>query len=132
MVLVDTSVWIDFLRRGVSAQSRILADLISGERGIAICGLVRQEVLQGVRDEVTLRRVRTLLGQTHYLRLEEPQTFDQAAEIYRDLRRHGATLRSPMDCLIAAIAIHSQTPLLHRDRDFLTIARFSSLKLFED
>ena len=129
MVLVDTSVWIDFLLRGTTGESRVLARLIEAEEEIATCGLIRQEVLQGIRDDVAWTRVRNLLNQTHYLRLEEPQTFDDAAQLYRGLKHKGITLRSPMDCLISVLAIQYQTPLLHRDRDFVVIARVSNLKL---
>lgn len=131
MVLVDSSVWIDFLRRGLSPESRELSHLIGSEEDIATCGLVRQEVLQGIRDDSTLVQVRTLLDQVHYLGLEEPVSFDEAAEIYRKIRRRGQTLRSPADCLIAAVAIRYRVPLLHRDRDFITIARFTDLSLYK-
>lgn len=129
MVLVDTSVWIDFLRQGASPESRVLEQLIKTEQDIAICGLIRQEILQGIRDDLTLRRVRGLLNETFYLRLEEPDSFDEAAEIYRKIRRHGHNLRSPADCLIASLAIRFRISLLHRDRDFITIARFTDLAL---
>ena len=131
MVLIDTSVWIDFFRSGTSSESNILSQLIESDQDVATCGLIRQEVLQGIRDDVMMRRVLKLLDQTIYLNLHEPQTFDHAAEIYRNLRRRGKTIRSPGDCLIAAIAIESRTPLLHHDKDFLTIALSSNLKLFE-
>lgn len=130
MVLVDTSVWIDFLLKGTSGESQVLSNLIEAEEDVATCGLIRQEVLQGIRDDLTLSRIRNLLDQTHYLRLEEPQVFDDAAKLYRDLRRKGMTLRSPMDCLIAVIATQHHTPLLHRDRDFVALARISNLKLY--
>lgn len=131
MVLVDTSVWIDFLQGGDSPESKTLRDLIASEKDIAICGLVRQEVLQGVRDDLALRKICDLFNQANYLSIEEPQSFDEAAAIYRCLRRGGKTLRTPMDCLIAAIAIRHQAILLHRDRDFLAISRFTDLRLYE-
>ncbi len=130
MVLVDTSVWIDFLRKAHLPESKILSRLIESENDIAICGLIRQEVLQGIREDLNLNRIRSLLDQAFYLSLEEPQTFDEAADIYRTLRRKGVTLRSPMDCLIAAVAIRFNTPVLYHDRDFLSIARFTDLILY--
>lgn len=129
MVLVDTSVWIDFLQGGSSPESKVLKDLIVSEKDIAICGLVRQEVSQGVRDDLALRKICDLFDQANYLPIEEPQSFDEAAAIYRCLRRGGKTLRTPMDCLIAAIAIRYQVILLHRDRDFLAISKVTDLKL---
>src|SRR5262245_18579141 len=131
MVLVDTSVWIDFLRSSRSSdESQILASLIKQEEDVAICGVIRQEILQGIRDDLTARRVRYLLNQVDYLPLKEPEIFDEAAEIYRTLRARGATLRSPADCLIAAVAIRSNVPILHRDRDFDTLARWTKLSLY--
>jgi predicted nucleic acid-binding protein len=130
MVLVDTSVWIDFFRKNYSLESQVLQSLVENEQEVAICGLIRQEVLQGVRDDVTFRRIKNLLDQTHYLSLKEPDSFDHAAEIFRNLRRRGITLRSPMDCLIAAVAIQSNSVLLHRDSDFMEISKHSGLRLF--
>lgn len=130
MVLVDTSVWIDFLQGGASPESQVLKGLIASEKDIAICGLIRQEVLQGIRDDLSLKKISDLFNQANYLPIEEPQSFDEAAAIYRRLRREGRTLRTPMDCLIAAIAIRYQVLLLHRDRDFFTISKVTTLKLF--
>lgn len=131
MVLVDSSVWIDFLKKGSSKESRTLERLLAEEQDIVICGQIRQEVLQGIGDEVTLQRVRRLLDEVDYLCLEEPKIYDEAAQIYRTLKRKGKTLRSPADCLIAAVAIHAKVSLLHRDRDFETIADGTSLKVYK-
>lgn len=131
MVLVDTSIWIDFFRGNDSPENEVLNQLIASGKDIAICGLIRQEVLQGIRDDVMMKRMQKLLDQLTYLKVREPQTFDHAAEIYRNLRRRGKTIRSPGDCLIAALAIEARVSLLHRDKDFLTIASSSALKLFE-
>lgn len=131
MVLVDSSVWIDFLKKGASLESALLSSLLEQAQDVATCGLIRQEVLQGIRNDLVVRKVGHLLAQAYYLFLDEPSDFDRAAEIYRNLRARGTTIRSPADCLIAAIAIRSDIPLLQRDRDFLTIARFCDLKLLE-
>lgn len=130
LVLVDTSVWIDFLNGGRSRESERLSELIAQEGDLATCGWIRQEVLQGVRDDLSHRRIARLFDQTTYLNLEEPAMFDDAAALYRTLRKKGKTIRSPADCLIATIAMRHQCLLLHRDRDFNTIASASSLKLY--
>ncbi|MBI4126779.1 MAG: PIN domain nuclease [Deltaproteobacteria bacterium] len=122
MVLVDTSVWIDFFRKSRTAEAKALATLIASEQDIATCGVIRQEILQGIRDDLMLRRVRALLDQMHYLPLEEPRTFDEAADIFRQARLAGKTLRRPLDCIIAAIAMRWNVQLLQRDHDFTTIA----------
>ena len=130
MILVDTSVWIDLLRNVPSAEAITLARLIEDREDVAICGVIRQEVLQGIKDDVMSERIRRLLGEAHYFSLTEPKSFDDAATIYRRLKRNGFTIRSPIDCLIAAIAIENKTPLFHKDRDFAAIARHTHLTLY--
>lgn len=131
MVLIDTSVWVDLFRNAPTAEARTLNRLIEAEADIAICGMIRQETLQGIRDDLTMRRIRTDLEQTFYLPLEEPGDFDSAATIYRTLRHRGVTIRAAADCLIAAIAIRTRTPLLQRDADFSKIARVADLELYK-
>ena len=96
---------------------------------VATCALIVQEVLQGVRSESALRDVRRMLLAAAML--ENPlylDLFEEAAEIYRTGRRAAFTIRRPNDCLIAAIAIRHNVPVLHADRDFEVIARFTSLR----
>ncbi|MBI4237858.1 MAG: PIN domain nuclease [Deltaproteobacteria bacterium] len=131
MILVDSTVWIDFFRGAPARECDVLADLIAHERDIAICGVIRQEVLQGVRDDESSRRIRALFSQAHYVALVEPDHFDHAAALYRSMRRAGVTLRAPMDCLIAVLTMHARATLLHHDRDFQLIAQHSALKTFE-
>jgi predicted nucleic acid-binding protein len=123
MILVDTSIWV--------ALSRMRREEI--DRGqfvqFATCGPVIQEFLQGVRSDLRAEQF-----QADFLRqpiLSDPVpcgTFRAAAEIYRLGRKVGHTLRSTMDCLIAAIAIENCVMLWHNDRDFETIAGFTALR----
>lgn len=126
MILVDTSVWIDWL----SARPRIglhLDDL----QDFATCGPVVQEVVQGLWDGAE-----SDLIQQAFLampRLSDPVPMDlylAAAGIYRLGRRKGFTIRSSVDCLIAAIAIAHRVPVWHQDRDFTSIARFTALEIY--
>jgi predicted nucleic acid-binding protein len=123
VVLVDTSLWVaDFARRGLLAQYVTRSE-------IATCPPVVQEVLQGVRDDYGYFVVRTTLYALPML--ESPLSidiFEEAAQIYRTGRATGFTIRSPFDCLIAAVAIRNAVELLHSDRDFNTIARFTRLQ----
>lgn len=116
-VLVDTSVWIDFFRRGSSAPAAKLEECIRHKEDICCCGFILTEVLQGIRDErefvATKRRFEGLV----YL-ADDRSTFEFGAGIYRELRRKGATIRSPIDCLIAAIVVQHGVNLLENDRDF--------------
>lgn len=124
MILVDTSVWIEFL----SGRIRPLG--ASDFLQFVTCGPVLQEVLQGLRMGTASSkfedRIRSLPCLSDPLPVE---LFLQAAEIYREGRRRGRTVRSPIDCLIAAIAIDHGIPILHRDRDFDTIAEYTPLRI---
>lgn len=123
MVLVDTSFWVHQLQR-----SRKL-DQIVPLAEIATCPPVIQEVLQGIRVEPIYRTTRELFLSLHIL--ESPvslQVFEEGAQIYRTGRALGVTIRSSVDCLIAACAIRHGVPILHSDRDFDAIARFTPLQ----
>lgn len=123
VVLVDSSVWVtDLHKPGFLARHVAPSE-------IATCLPIIQEVLQGIRIEHGYAIVReTLLSLSI---LESPmsvEVFEEAAQIYRTGRNIGSTIRSPHDCLIAACAIRNGVPLLHSDRDFATIARFTTLQ----
>jgi hypothetical protein len=124
MILVDTSIWIELLagkpRRVIREE-----DLLR----FATCGPIVQEVLQGLRPGLQSDAFRTaflaipVLGDPIPLSL-----FVSAGEIYRQGRRRGITIRSSVDCLIAAIAIDRRIPVWHRDRDFSAIAQYTDLE----
>ena len=123
MVLVDTSVWITELRNaGFLARYAAFPD-------IGICPPVIQEVLQGIRDEALYVATRAAL--LSVAMFESPmslEVFEEAADIYRTGRAVGLSIRSPFDCLIAACALRNDLAVLHSDRDFNTIARFTRLQ----
>ena len=131
MILVDTSVWIDFIRgRSTSPVERLRTAL---DRGVsaAITPLIYQEILQGAVDEKTFRDYRSYFSNQRFLHPGDPiASHENAARLYFECRRKGFTIRSSNDCLIAQIAIEQRVALLHDDRDFDNIARTtSSLKL---
>jgi predicted nucleic acid-binding protein len=128
IVLVDTSVWIEYLRGTDAREAQILHHLLEDEADLCICGPVLTEVLQGVKDDRQYARTKTELESLIYLPLRKERYLDAAA-LYRNCRKRGETVRNPIDCVIAACAIFSTVPILHRDRDFETIARHSSLRL---
>lgn len=122
MILVDTSVWIEIARGRLDPPPRARQLL-----GFATCGPVLQELLQGlgedsgfVEDFLSL----PVLSDPMPLRL-----FRAAAGIHRTGGRRGFTVRSSIDCLIAAIALEHSVPVWHRDRDFDQIARFTGLQV---
>jgi len=125
MVLVDTSVWIDFLtgRR----EANIVDSLLESEEALAYTGSILQELMQGCSGEGDAFSI-----EKHFSPFIEifPQrsTYRLAAKIYRDCRNSGFIIRSSADCLIAACAIEHGCPVLHRDRDFSFIEKVFHLK----
>ena len=114
MILVDTSVWIGLLS-GRKRPSIPEADLLR----FVTCGPIVQEVLQGLRPTAESDSFREAFLALPML--SNPMTaslFPRAAEIYRLGRWRGVTIRSSVDCLIAAVAIENRVSVWHRDRDF--------------
>lgn len=130
MVLVDTSVWIDFFKGASSSHRYTLHHLIEQSKDLALCGPVFQEILQGLASDLDCQKMKGYLAEFPYLTVNEPQIFEKAASIYRGCRKRGKTIRKPVDCLIAAIAIENKCELFHKDRDFDSIAACFPLKIF--
>lgn len=128
MFLADTSVWVDHFRGADSAEARRLDAAFSGAEGICVCGLIVTEILQGVADDASYRRIKRLLDELVYLPMTR-DTYIRAADIYRAVRRRGLSIRNTIDCLIAACAVQHNVPLLTKDKDFQTIARTAKLEL---
>ena len=131
MLLVDTSVWIDFLAGRGTKAVEYLHERLEGRETFALTGLIYLEVLQGVREPDKAKRVATYLGGQLFLRpRHELQTYAAAAGLYRRCRSAGITVRSSIDCLIAQMAVEYGAMLLHNDRDYEYIARVEpNLKL---
>jgi predicted nucleic acid-binding protein len=126
MILVDTSVWVDVLRdRG--AARRAALDTALNDDDAVLTRFQELELLQGARDEREWTLLREYLDVQEYLAAGN-DTWANAARIYFDLRRQGKTVRSPVDCCIAQIAIDHGVLLLHRDRDFEVIAEVRPLR----
>jgi predicted nucleic acid-binding protein len=126
VILVDTSAWIEFLRDTGSPICQRVDDLLATE--IATCDVVRMEVLAGARDEQHLQQLRRLLARASTLPTE-PVDYDAAAALYRTCRQRGHTVRKLIDCLIAAVAIRGNVPVLHRDADFDVLAQHTTLQI---
>ena len=126
MIFVDTSAWIEFLRDTGSPICQRVDDLLATE--IATCDVVRMEVLAGARDEQHLQQLRRLLARASTLPTE-PVDYDAAAALYRTCRQRGHAVRKLIDCLIAAVAIRGNVPVLHRDADFDILAQHTSLQI---
>jgi len=126
MVLIDTSLWIRVFRDKSGQESTRLQNWLSG-RNVVLTRFNQLELLQGCKDEQEWSLLHEYLAGQTYLETSE-QTWPAAARIYYELRRQGLTVRSPIDCCIAQLAIENRCWLVHDDRDFDTIARVRPLQ----
>ena len=117
MILVDSSVWIDFFRGTVTPQVDAL-DRLLGEELVAIGDLMMTEVLQGFASERDFNKARRLLGALDLVEIGGRDVMIEAARYFRDLRGRGITIRKTIDTLIATRCIVSGYRLLYSDRDF--------------
>ena len=126
MVLVDTSVWVEFFRK----PSRIDIPAVVDLDEVVTCLPVLQEVLQGFREEAAfaLARDAMLALPTVEAPLRQ-EVFEDAVGLYRRARSVGLTVRSSVDCLIAACALRHGLTVLHHDRDFGFLAKVSPLRV---
>ena len=128
MILVDTSVWIDFFAgRDLPNVAKLEQSILDNE-DLALSGIILTEILQGIPDDTTYRRVRRYLSALIMLPMPE-SVFVRAADIYRKLRKRGITIRKTNDCIIAATALEHRCQLLHNDKDLRPIAKHYSLKV---
>lgn len=117
MILVDSSVWIDFFRGTVTPQVDAL-DRLLGEELVAIGDLMMTEVLQGFASERDFNKARRMLGALDLVEIGGRDVMIEAARYFRDLRARGITIRKTIDTLIATRCIVSGYRLLYSDRDF--------------
>ncbi|CAN5759175.1 PIN domain nuclease [soil metagenome] len=123
MYLVDTSVWIDYLRERETVGAAKFAEAL--DRGIpfGLTGIVYQEVLQGAATGDDFERLAEYLGtQRFYEPLDVVESYREAARLYFRCRGSGVTVRSTVDCLIARTAIEHDLVLLHGNRDYENMA----------
>jgi predicted nucleic acid-binding protein len=125
VLLVDTSVWIDVFSDRTGQRGAVLAALV-GEEDLVLSRIHQLELLQGSRDEREWQVLADYLEEQEYLELTS-RSWNEAARIYFDLRRRALTVRSPLDCCIAQLALEHGATLLHRDRDFEAIGRVRPL-----
>ena len=128
MVLVDTSVWVEFFRR----PSRIDLPAVVDLDEVVTCLPVLQEVLQGFREEAAFALARDAMLALPMV--EAPlrqEVFEEAVGLCRRARAVGLTVRSSVDCLIATCALRHGLTVLHHDRDFRALAKVSPLRVKE-
>ena len=125
MLLVDSSAWIELLRKPARLRPEDIGDLDE----VVTCLPVVQEVLQGVREEAAFRRASSAMWSFPIVESPLGQgVVEQAVELYRAARRAGITVRSSVDCLIAACALRHGLTVVHVDRDFASLAQVAPLE----
>ncbi len=117
MIIVDSSVWIDYFNGVVTFQTNTLDDLLSRQL-IAIGDLILTEVLQGFRDDKDYQIALQLLQSLYCYEMVNKTLALKAAQNYRILRKQGMTIRKTIDVFIATFCIENNCHLLHSDKDF--------------
>ena len=127
MILVDSSVWIDYFKGTVTTQTQIL-DALLGNEPLAIGDLILTEVLQGFDDDRDFNQAKKMLTSLIVIELGGQEIAIQAAKNFRTLRNLGVTVRKTIGTVIATRCIESGYDLLHNDRDFDPFAKHLGLR----
>ena len=128
MILVDSSVWIDYFKGAITAQTGKLDSLL-GQEPLAICDLILTEVLEGLFGERDFNQAMKLPTSLMVVELGGQEIAIQAAKNFRALRKRGVTVRKTIDTVIATRCIEDGYDLLHNDRDFDAFARHLGLRV---
>ncbi|MBN9656991.1 MAG: PIN domain nuclease [Acidobacteria bacterium] len=131
MILVDSSVWIDYFKGIESPQTEKLDNLL-GQEPLAVGDLILTEVLQGFSDERDFQQASKLLTSLEVVELGGEAVALQAARNFRALRNLGITVRKTIDTIIATRCIESGYDLLHNDRDFEPFSKHLGLRVVSD
>jgi predicted nucleic acid-binding protein len=133
VILVDTSVLIDYLGGKDTNAARTFQRVLDDNISYGINSFIYQEVLQGVKTEKHFAHAKEYLDtQTFYFLKDPKESFSAAANIYFQCRRRGITLSSTIDCLIIQTAIENNLYLLHRDRDFDNARKVVAFKVYPE
>ena len=128
--IIDSSVWIDYFNGIINSKTDLTEELIKRNE-FFILPVILQEVLQGIREDKLFNSIRETLVPLEFISYHQIEMSVAAASLYRNLRAKGVTIRKPNDCLIAVICINNNLPLLHNDKDFDNIAKYTSLKIYK-
>jgi predicted nucleic acid-binding protein len=128
-VIVDTSAWVEYLRGTGSPCNLWLRDAIAEGRSLGWTDPVMYELTAGARTTDRAAELRALLVRGPMHPVSGLQDWEDASDLYRLARRRGLTVRSSIDCLIAAVALRTGNPILTVDRDFSALAAISDLEL---
>jgi len=131
MILVDTSILIDFFKGNKNQPVFCFKEIIEQQIPFGITSIVYQEILQGAKNKKEYKLLKEYLSCQRFFNPRDPiLTYEKAAMIYFSCRKRGITVRSTVDCLIAQIAIEHDLFLLQNDKDFEHMALHIRLKLY--
>lgn len=126
MIIVDTSVWVDYFN-GLSTDETNILDAALGKQEVAIGDLIALEILQGFRLDKDYNTAKKYLSNLNHFQMLSPTLAIKAADKYRKLRKKGITIRKTADIIIASFCIEEKLPLLYTDRDFLPFSEHLNL-----
>jgi predicted nucleic acid-binding protein len=128
VIVVDTSLWVEVLRGRVDAATDRLRSAIAADPGtIAITEPIAMELLAGAPDANALNQITALVASMPLLSVDPARDFSDAAALFRAARSAGLTVRSLMDCVIAAIALRHGATLWHRNADYVVLSAIAPL-----
>ena len=128
MLLVDSSVWIDYFNGVASPQTNYLHEALT-QQEILVGDIILAEVLQGFRRDADFEAARQALSRFRQAAMLDPGLAVRSAQNYRELRKRGVTVRKTIDCLIATFAIEMAHNLLHADTDFDPFEEYLGLRV---
>lgn len=128
MIVVDSSVWIDYFNGKITKQTNLLDSLLGSEL-IVIGDIILTEVLQGFQEDRDFKKAKKLLDTLIFREMLGRELAIKSAENYRILRKKGVTVRKTIDVIIATFCIANNIPLLHSDRDFSPMEKHLKLKV---
>jgi predicted nucleic acid-binding protein len=130
VIVVDTSVWIDFFRDIDAPHVAALAELIRHDAGLAFTDIVLAELLQGARDDRDAARIERRLSSHELFELDRADDAGRAGSMYRAARASGHTIRRTLDCLIASVCVRESVAVMHADADFDRLALGTDLQVY--
>ena len=128
MVVVDSSVWIDYFNGKITKQTNLLDSLLESDL-VVIGDIILTEVLQGFRDDKDFNKTKDLLDCLLFRPMLGKDLAVKSAQNYRQLRRKGVNVTKTVDVIIATFCIWNNLPLLHSDRDFRSMERHLNLRV---
>ena len=131
ILLFDTSIWIDYLSGQETSKVNLLDEYLLNTDVLQICPTIIQEILQGIRQDEQFSKIKKNLNRLLCLQIDAKEAAFGAAELYRNLRKKGITIRKPNDCLIAFYAISFDVELVHKDSDFDLMIDHTPIKIYQ-